>query len=110
MTRAVAILLLAVIAFLASGAAQFLHEQSHAAAPAADRAAAHRHAPRPMPAPAHRDCDLCAQLHAPLDAPSPTLWLVDAGLWVPFVSLLAPPQAAQTTPSCRTCRGPPSPC
>ena len=103
-----------VMALMTSGFPQAVHEQMHASEDAREERAAKALAAdqgsKPLPVPAnhsHDDCPICQQFHSPVIGWSSTVWLIDTGRWVEFVSLLAVSQHAQTVPARLSCRGPP---
>jgi len=104
----IVVAILLVLAFLAlgSGAAEHGHNLAHAREDAA-AAAEHGH-PEPHP-PVHDDhnCAVHAQLNGPLLAGHVVPALVAAGLFVAFVTQLAPRLQPQLVPVRIRCRGPP---
>jgi hypothetical protein len=107
--RALTATLLALcFAALSSGALEHLHNAAHAREDAAMPA---RGGPdSPTPAPPHNDsnCPTHAQLHLPLLAAGWVPLLICLGLFVAFLTLLAPALPAGHAPARLDCRGPPS--
>ena len=95
------VLLLTFLAF-GSGVAAHLHNLQHA------RADAKLHDDRPAPAHDESNCVTHAQLHSPLLAMTWVSLLVSLGLFVAFLSLLAPLLVPQGSEIRLDCRGPPS--
>jgi hypothetical protein len=98
--------------FLASGTGllDHLHDLDHARTDAEVMAAAQAEG-RPMKgAPVHDDdnCVIHAQLHAPLLAGGWVAFLICLGLYVAFLTLLAPELVPQPAFSRLDCRGPPT--
>src|SRR5215210_6031086 len=99
---------------LGSGALEHVHNRDHAARDAAGVTHAHpgQHAGRPDPAPAsghdESNCDVHAQLKAPLLAGGWVPVLVCLGLFLAFLTLLSPRLTPQRVPLRTDCRGPPA--
>jgi len=100
-----AIVIVAVIWFLAlgTGAAEYAHNSQHARD---DAKAGHRD----HSAPIHDDsnCPVHAQLHQPLLATPAVVLPICAGLFVAFLTQLAPTYVRTRIPSRIDCRGPPA--
>ena len=126
MHRFGSILLAISFTLLGSGALEHVHNLDHAARDAA--CAAHEapegpghaceaapghpdgaHGDHPAPAPGHDEsnCDIHAQLQAPLVAAGWVPVLVCLGLFVAFLTLLSPRLTPQRVPLRTDCRGPP---
>ena len=112
--RLVSIFMALVMALMATGIPQAAHERMHANEDAREELAAQALAASQgknlPPTPAshfHDDCPICQQFHSPVIAWSSTVWLIDTGKWVEFVTMLAVSQHAQTVPARISCRGPP---
>src|SRR4051794_22139552 len=109
------IILLLVMVSFATGLTQWLHMQHHEFEDAQEAAAAVADTPSPStPQPDHHHhseegCSICAQLQAPMMDTSHTVWLIDTGAWVRYVSMLPVSQYSQDVPSSLSCRGPPAP-
>jgi hypothetical protein len=104
------ILLLLAFGALGTGALEYLHNAEHRREDAREAAAAVA-AGRPVkPQPLHDEsnCDLHAQLHVPLLAAGWVPLLVCLGLFVAFLTLLAPPLVSQRPLLRLDCRGPPA--
>lgn len=119
MSRGIPILLFACFAALGSGLLRYAHDAVHARQDAREEArlvatrgdAPSTPAPVPAPAPRHHDetnCDLHAQLNAPLMHATAVPLLVFLGLFVAFLTLLAPPLVTQRVITRLDCRGPPA--
>jgi hypothetical protein len=112
--RLASIVLLICFAGLGSGWFRHAHDVAHAAADAAAFQARAGHgnssAPAPSDAPRHDEsnCSLHALLNAPLLHAAVLPLLVLAGLFVAFLSLLAPPPVSRRHIDRLDCRGPPS--
>jgi hypothetical protein len=110
MRKLAAIVLLTGLAALGTGLLQHLHYLGHANEDAAAAAVARAHG-LPDPAPAHHDdsnCDLHAQLHLPLVSIGWVPLLICLGLFIAFLTEIAP-RCALRGPSQRLdCRGPPA--
>ncbi|HVX84882.1 MAG TPA: hypothetical protein VH253_08710 [Phycisphaerae bacterium] len=110
MWKFVALLLLCVIAALASGAPQYFHERAHAQEDAAEiaEALAGHHPLPPLNHHSEQNCPVCAAFHAPLFSHNGALHTMIAGDWLPFVSM--EPLSQQPSPIARiiSCRGPPA--
>ena len=108
MRSIVAILLLVVMASLASGYPQALHEREHELEQAV-RPPGNTHNQVPVQAPKspEKNCRICVAFHAPIMSVDQTAWLMDTGIWVRYVSMLAISQQSQTFPTRLSCRGPP---
>ena len=103
------ILLAISFTLLGSGALEHVHNLDHAARDAGYGDA--RHADGDHPAPAGHDesnCDIHAQLQAPLIAAGWVPALVCLGLFVAFLTLLSPRLMPQRVPLRTDCRGPPA--
>jgi hypothetical protein len=113
--RLATILLVICFAGLGSGWFRHAHDAAHAAADAAAIQAGpgHGHSSSPAPADAPRhdesNCSVHALLNAPLVHAAIVPLLVLAGLFVAFLSLLAPPPVSRRHIDRLDCRGPP-PC
>jgi hypothetical protein len=110
----VSIFMALVMALVATGIPQAAHERQHEQEDAREALAAQALAASqgkklpPVPANhSHDDCPICQQFHSPVVAWNRTVWLIDTGKWVEFVSMLAVSQHSQTVPSRISCRGPP---
>jgi hypothetical protein len=102
-----ATLLALAVLVLGTGAAEHVHNLAHAREDAAAAAAHHRddhHAPLHD----EHNCAVHAQLHAPLLGPDVLPLLIAAGLFVAFVTQLAPRLTPQLVPARIRCRGPPA--
>jgi hypothetical protein len=107
--RLIAILAIAWFGALGTGLVEFAHNAQHAMEDAlAARMGADRLHPDQTP-PHHDDsnCAVHAQLHLPLIATPIVVLLICAGLFVAFVSQLAPVLVLARLPSRIDCRGPP---
>jgi hypothetical protein len=107
MWRIVSILLFLGMAAFASTLPQTMHEMQHEQED--EIQAQHRDPSQPVP---HHhtdddDCAICRQIHMPMASFSAHVWLINAGEWVRFVSMLAASQQSQTFPTRISCRGPP---
>ncbi|MBC8108221.1 MAG: hypothetical protein H7Z14_16665 [Anaerolineae bacterium] len=104
-----AIVIVAAIWFLAlgSGAAEYLHNAQHARE---DASLSHPDQPERDHEPVHDDsnCSVHAQLHQPLVAPWTVAMLICAGLFVAFLTQLAPVYVPTRLPARIDCRGPPA--
>jgi hypothetical protein len=116
--RGVPVLLILCFGALGSGLLGYAHNAVHALQDAREVAHAFTNrtdampAPAPAPAPRHHDetnCDLHAQLSAPLMHSAVVPLLVFLGLLVAFLTQLAPPLVTQRVITRLDCRGPP-PC
>ena len=89
---------------------EYLHNQEHAREDAAAAVAAKAAG---LPDPSHdthdeTNCEIHAQLHLPFIAVGWTPLLVLLGLFVAFLTLLAPAMPMRPIPSRLVCRGPPA--
>ena len=114
MKRLASIVLVVCFAGLGSGWFRHAHDAAHATADAAAFNTGPRHgasAPSPAPAdvPRHDEsnCSLHALLNAPLVHAAAVPLLVLAGVFVAFLSLLAPPPVSRRHFDRLDCRGPP---
>ena len=110
MRRFAAIALLLCFAALGTGTVEYLHNQQHAREDAAAAVAAKAAG---LPEPSHSthdetNCEFHAQLHLPLIAGGWTPLLILLGLFVAFLTLVAPVMPVRIVPSCLVCRGPPA--
>ncbi len=111
MRRIVTFLLLIAMASFATGLTERLHTQHHEYEDAVAAAAALEKSHAPVPSPhkhSEQDCPICAQFHTPIIATAHAAWLIDTGVWVRYVSMLAFSQQSQDVPSSLSCRGPPA--
>jgi hypothetical protein len=112
--RVASILLVLCFAGLGSGWFRHAHDAAHAAQDSAmlkgDRVHGGTSAPAPADAPRHDEsnCSIHALLNAPLLHAAIVPLLVLAGLFVAFLSLLAPQPVSRRPLSRLGCRGPPS--
>ena len=102
MRRLVSILLLLTFLGFGTGVAAHLHDQQH------NRADAKQHRNHPAPAHDESNCVIHAQLHSPLLAMTWVPLLVTLGLFIAFLSSLAPALSPQRADIRLDCRGPPS--
>ncbi|HEY7088402.1 MAG TPA: hypothetical protein VH518_09960 [Tepidisphaeraceae bacterium] len=102
MKRPLVIFAVAWFLSLGTGAVEYLHNAQHA------REDAQRSRQDP-PAPAHDEsnCPVHAQLHQPLIVAPAVVLLICAGIFVAFISQLAPAFHSLRIPSRIDCRGPP---
>jgi hypothetical protein len=107
MKRPCAILLLCAIAALASGALEYLHNAQHLSHHADSAATDGLQSPAPE---RHDDsnCALHRRLHMPAMAAQWVPLLIFLGLFVAFLTLLAPRLAPQRALASIACRGPPA--
>ena len=89
---------------------EYLHDRQHAKE---DAIAAESARAAGLPEKSHEphdetNCAFHAQLHVPLISAGWVPLLVFLGLFVAFLSTLAPALATQRLPSCMVCRGPPA--
>lgn len=133
MNRIAAILLCCCFAALSTGAAEWFHNLEHAredaqrreaeagaASAGSSHAGCHHHhhaddthapAGDDAPVPVHHDennCDVHARLHMPLMTAGYVPVLVCLGLFVAFLTQLAPTPTSANTPLRIACRGPPA--
>jgi len=108
--RLTAILLSLCFAALGSGALEHVHNADHAREDAARAAAVGNRGQSSPAAPVHNDsnCPTHAQLHLPMLAAGWLPLLICLGVFVAFLTLLAPAMAATRVPARLDCRGPPS--
>jgi hypothetical protein len=109
--RLASILLLLCFAALGTGTLEYLHNLQHAREDAAEAAVAKAAGLPDTPAPAphnESNCDVHAQLHVPLMTAAWVPLLVLLGLFVAFLTQLAPVPPVQELPSRLACRGPPA--
>jgi hypothetical protein len=104
-----AILLALAFLLLGTGALEYIHNLAHQREDAAQIALAKSTRQPVKESPAHNDtnCSLHAQLHL---STLPVAWvplLIALGLFVAFLTLLAPPLAPQPAFARLDCRGPP---
>ena len=101
-----AIVIFSVVWFLAlgTGSVEYAHNAHHGA-----EDAHHSHPDEPAPVHDDSNCPVHAQLHQPLIAAPVVVLLISAGLFVAFLTHLAPEPATVRLPARIDCRGPP-PC
>jgi hypothetical protein len=107
--RVAPIFLLLFFLALGTGTLEFLHNLEHQREDAREAAEAKAAGLPESPGVPHDDsnCEIHAQLHVPLMAAAWVPLLVLLGLFVAFLTLLAPAMVEQGVPSCLGCRGPP---
>ena len=110
MRRVAAILLLICFAALGTGTLEYLHNLQHAREDAVEAAAAKAAGLPEKSQPAHDEtnCDVHAQLHVPLMAAAWVPVLVLLGLFVAFLTQLAPVPPVLELTTRLACRGPPA--
>lgn len=89
---------------------EYLHNPQHAREDVAEAASARAAGLPDKPHEPHDEsnCSFHAQLHVPLMAAGWVPLLVFLGLFVAFLTQIAPAITAQRLPSCLVCRGPPA--
>ena len=103
------ILLITVFLALGTGALEYLHNLDHQRSDSQARLAAKDGLPaQPSPIPDDGNCKIHAQLHQPVSATPWTPLLVFLGLFVAFLTLLAPEPISYRPLLRLDCRGPPA--
>lgn len=104
------ILLLLCIGALGTGTLEYLHNLEHEREDAHEAAEARAAGLPETPHAPHDEsnCDIHGQLHVPLMAAAWVPLLILLGLFVAFLTMLAPIAVEQSVPSCLGCRGPPA--
>jgi hypothetical protein len=98
------ILLVATFLALGTGGLQYLHNLDHQRVDSR-----HANSPsHPGPLPDDNNCETHAQLHQPVAAGGWVPLLVFLGLFVAFLTLLAPEPVSYRPLRCLDCRGPPT--
>jgi hypothetical protein len=102
--RFASILLVATFLALGSGGLEYLHNLDHQRLDSrhADSAS------HPSPLPDDNNCKTHAQIHQPVAATAWVPLLVFFGLFVAFLTLLAPEPVSHRPLLCLDCRGPPA--
>lgn len=105
--RVVSILIALVFAFNASGAASYLHHLEHAPAPSSSEHLTSQGAVVPSDGHDESTCPACQAAHMPVTAFGYVPLMIFLGLFVAFLTMIAPPLVSQRVPTPAGCRGPP---